>query len=391
MRQPVQMIDTAQDLSRCCQAWRELGRFAFDTEFIRDETYDARLCLIQVADANGVTLIDPAEGLDTTPFWELVLDPSIRVIVHAGKEDFDLCVRLTGKPPRNVFDVQVAAGFVGVGYPMSLVRLVAALTNHRIAKGSTLTDWMRRPLTDDQLRYAVEDVSYLLEMADKLEGMLGSLNRAAWAAEEMLRLEDAEHYRPPVAERLHKFRGMKGLDSLGLAVLQRLIEWRDKWAQEKNRPIRAMMRDDILVEIARRRPTKAQQLEVLRGFPQAKNPRVIQQILDLVAETAKSPKSSWPQVEQVREESPMERAAVDLLAGYLRATCDIEKMEYELVGGAQRLRDMLDFLRGGTSERPIVLTGWREQFAGARLRALLEGRAQVRLVGWPDDLRLSTA
>lgn len=388
MQQPFAMINQADDLQRCCSAWRDAGRFAFDTEFIRDETYDAQLCLIQVADADGVTLIDPSEGLDSTPFWELVHDPSVRSIVHAGKEDFDLCVRLTGKPPRNVFDVQVAAGFVGIGYPMSLVRLVAALTSHRIAKGSTLTDWMRRPLTDDQLRYAVEDVAYLLPMADKLERLLQSMQRSEWAAEEMLRFEEVAFYRPPVEERLHKFRGTKGLDSLGLAVLQRLIEWRDQWAQEKNRPIRAMMRDDILVEIARRRPTKAPQLEVLRGFPQAKNPRVVQQILDIVAETAKSPKSSWPQAEQVREESPMERAAVDLLAGYLRATCDIEKVEYELVGGATRLRDMLDFLRGITTERPTILSGWRERFAGQRLVALLEGRAQLRLGGWPAELRL---
>lgn len=382
------LITTQAALDSACKQWRSEGRFAFDTEFIRDETFDATLCLIQVAGEGGVTLIDPTAGLDCAMFWELVTDPAIRTIVHAGKEDFDLCLRLTGKPPRNVFDVQVAAGFVGIGYPMSLMRLVAVLVNRRIAKGQTLTDWLRRPLTDDQIQYAIEDVAYLLPMADKLGTMLAEMNRAAWAAEELSRFESAELYRPPVQERLHKFKGTKSLDGLSLAVLQRLIDWRDKWAQEKNRPIRAMMRDDILIEIAKRRPTKPQQLEVLRGFPQAKNPRIIQQILDLVADAAKTPKSEWPKVEPLREEQPMTRAAIDLLAGYLRATCDLEKLDYELIGGAQRLRDLLDFLQGETDERPMILTGWRDEFAGKRLVDLLEGRAALHLTGWPKQLKL---
>ncbi|MBI5863689.1 MAG: ribonuclease D [Planctomycetes bacterium] len=216
--------------------WRAAGRFAFDTEFIRDDTFEAALCLVQVACDGAVVLIDPASGLDVSPFWNLVTDAAVRKIVHAGKEDFDVCLTATGKPPSNIFDVQIAAGFVGLGYPLSLSRLVQATLHKRIAKGQTLTNWLRRPLTDEQLRYAVEDVVHLPAIAKHLEAELQKTERVAWAAEEFRRLEDVSNYQPPPGERLFRMKGTKNLDPLGLATLERLIEWREQWAREKNRP-----------------------------------------------------------------------------------------------------------------------------------------------------------
>ncbi|MCA9243677.1 MAG: ribonuclease D [Phycisphaerales bacterium] len=385
------MIDVVSEqdgLDALCADVRKRKQFCFDTEFIRDDTYDANLCLVQVAVGSEVVLFDPLAGLDLTEFWSLVTDPAILTIVHAGKEDFEVCVRKTGKAPRNVFDVQIAAGFVGYGYPMSLSRLVYVTRRKRISKGQTLTDWSRRPLTEDQLRYAAEDVVHLPAIYTKIEKRLDELGRAGWAKEEFDRFENAAFYRPPAVDRLARFKGARRLDGLGLEILLRLIEWRDQWAAERNRPLRAMMRDDMLVEVARRGPRKATDLEVLRGFPQAKNKRVVEQILQIVEQSRAVPPSQRPAQTEQREETPTMRVTLDLLSAVLRFVCFEDQVSQELVGGAQRLRDLLDHLEGHTSTPPVLLTGWRRAFIGERLVELLSGKSELHLSGWPNNLRL---
>lgn len=386
-----ELVTKQERLESLCRRWRRAGQFAFDTEFIRDDTYTATLCLVQVTLDGEVVLIDPTGKLEVTPFWELVTDKAVRTVVHAGKEDFEVCLRATGQPPRNVFDVQIAAGFVGLGYPLSLARLVNQALRQRIAKGQTLTDWLRRPLTDEQLRYAVEDVKYLPAIHELLERRLKETGRTAWAREEFSGLENPTTYQRPVQQRLFKFKGAKKLDGLGLAVLESLVEWRDQWAQARNRPKRAMMRDDVLVTIAKRRPQRASELEVLRGFPQSRKSKVVREILDVIKEAAARPKSEWPTPHEPRDDTPMTKAALSILSAYVRAVCHEEDLAHDLVGNTQWLRELMDYLLGHTKVRPVLLTGWREKFIGRRLVDLLEGRSELHLSGWPHNLQLKVA
>ncbi len=385
---PPEYVTEQRRLNALCRRWRQAGRCAFDTEFIRDDTFEATLCLVQATTDGEIALIDPTAGLDLAPFWSLVTDPDVLTIVHAGKEDFEVCLTHTGKPPRNVFDVQIAAGFVGLGYPLSLARLVHAALGRRIAKGQTLTDWLRRPLTDEQLHYAAEDVAHLPELHRVLSGRLRDNGRAAWAAEEFAAYEQPTLYRKPIEQRLYKVKGSKRLDGLGLLVLERLIEWREQWARARNRPIRSMMRDDVLLSIAKRRPTQPRELEILRGFPHTRKSRVTQQVLEVVREALRIPPEQWPKPHEVREAGPMQKATLSILAGFVRAVCHEEQLAHDLVGSTQRLTELLDYLQGRSPAPPALLRGWREAFIGRRLVALLEGRAALRLVGWPDRLRL---
>ena len=269
----VEIVVEQAILEKRCRTWRRAGLFAFDTEFIRDDTYESALCLLQVAGNGEVVLVDPTANLDLGVFWKLVTDKTITTIVHAGKEDFEVCLRATGRPPRNIFDVQIAAGLLGYGYPLNLTRLVFDVAGQRISKAQTLTDWLRRPLTEAQIRYAADDVLHLPAIHAKLAGELEQTERQAWAEEEFRRMEAPDYYIPPTRERLFRLKGTRRLDGLGLAVLERLIEWRDRWAQERNRPLRALVRDDVLVAIARRRPKRTSDLEVLRGFPPSSQPQ----------------------------------------------------------------------------------------------------------------------
>ena len=383
-----EIVADQKTLEACCRQWRAAGCFAFDTEFIRDETYEAILGLIQVTTGGEVVLVDPTARIDIGVFWELVTDEAVTCVVHAGKEDFEVCLHATGKPPRNVFDVQVAAGLVGHGYPLSLVRLVDQVLGKRITKGQTLTDWLRRPLTDQQVRYAVEDVVHLPAVYEKLSARLEHSGRSSWASEEFRRYEDPTIYKPPVEERLFKLKGTKRLDALGLAVLERLIEWREQWAQRRNRPTRALMRDDVLVEIARRRPQRTSDLEVMRGFPQSRNRKVIRELLDLIEQARAVPPDQRPQPHRPRQDTPMMKATLDTLSAVARAICHEEQLSHDLLGGTQRLRELLDYELGRLDERPPLLCGWREHFIGRRLVDLLEGRSELHLSGWPDNLRL---
>jgi ribonuclease D len=384
----LEIVADQKSLEACCRQWRAAGYFAFDTEFIRDETYEAILGLIQINTGGEVVLVDPTARIDIGVFWELVTDEAVTCVVHAGKEDFEVCLHATGKPPRNVFDVQIAAGLAGYGYPLSLVRLVDQVLGKRITKGQTLTDWLRRPLTDQQIRYAIEDVAHLPAVYEKLSARLKETGRLGWASEEFKRYEDPTIYKPPVEERLFKFKGTKRLDALGLAVLERLIEWREQWAQRRNRPTRAMMRDDVLVEIARRRPRRATDLEVLRGFPQSRNRKVIRELLNLIEQAGAIPPEQRPQPYRPRQDTPMMKATLDVLSAVARAICHEERLSYDLLGGTQRLRELLDYELGRLRERPPLLCGWREHFIGRRLVDLLEGRSELHLSGWPDDLKL---
>lgn len=388
MTHPSEIVTDQKRLETLCTEWRARGAFVFDTEFIRDDTYDAALCLIQVTTGDGVVLIDPTAGLDVAVFWSLVTDPNVVTIVHAGKEDFDVCLRMTGEPPRNVFDVQIAAGFVGLHYPLSLIRLVEQTLQKRIAKGQTMTDWLRRPLTADQIRYAVEDVMYLPRVYELLVGELRNRGREEWAQEEFRRFEDPQFYKPPVQERVHKLKGTTRLDGVGLAVLAKLIEWRDRWAKEKNRPIRALIRDDVLVEIARRRPTDAGSIQVLRGFPQSKNPKTVREVLELVKAGMATPRSEQPPVQEFREESAMEKATVDLLSAVVRAICFEEGVATELVGTTQRIREFLDETQAG-GNAAVLMNGWRGEFIGRRLSDLLSGKSELHLSGWPNQPQLT--
>jgi len=384
----VTVVEQQADLESYCRAWRRAGRFAFDTEFIRDDTYEAILCLVQVAADGQVVLIDPTRSLDLTPFWDLVTDPEVTTIVHAGKEDFELCLRKTGKPPRNVFDVQIAAGFLGYGYPLNLTRLVSEFAGERISKAQTLTDWLRRPLTEAQVRYACEDVAHLPRVYARMVEELTRAGRLEWAQEEFQRFENPLHYRPPVRDRLFRLKGTKRLDGPSLAVLARLIEWRDRWAQQRNRPLRALMRDDVLVAIARRRPKRASDLEVLRGFPQARNKKVVQELLRVIEEAWQTPPSEWPEPLHLPKEMPMGKVMLDILSAVTRAICEEWKVSHELVGSTQRLREVLDYRAGLLEQKPALLCGWRGELIGRRLLELLDGHSELHVSGWPENPRV---
>ena len=188
------LVTDPQELRRAVAEATEAGRVALDTEFMREKTYRARLCLVQLAVKDSIWLIDPL-NVDLQPVSELVAAPGVQIIVHAGKQDLEIFHEMFGVLPRNLFDVQVAAAFAGYGASLSYGRLVSAALRVTLTKGESYTDWCRRPLTDAQMKYAADDVRYLIPVADRLTGELTKADRLGWVTEELAEMEREDAYR----------------------------------------------------------------------------------------------------------------------------------------------------------------------------------------------------
>ncbi|HYV37480.1 MAG TPA: ribonuclease D, partial [Gemmataceae bacterium] len=262
--QPDELADCVAHLTQC-------RRFGFDTEFVGENSYHPQLCLVQVATKDALYLIDPLMTGPLDSFWQVVVDPQNEVIVHAGREEIRLCYLASGRPPGNLVDLQLVAGLAGLPYPLGHGSLVKEVLGIQLSKGETLTEWGKRPLTKSQIRYAFDDVRHLLAIWKKLSARLDKLGRRDWAKEECARLIASAKPHAPAqdgpSEKWRKLRGVGSLDRRRLAVVRELFTWREAAAAKHNRPPRTIVRDDLLIEIARRGPAKESDLNVIRGLP----------------------------------------------------------------------------------------------------------------------------
>ena len=211
-----EIVTTPAQLSRLVEHLRKCGRFALDTEFVSEDTFEPILCLVQIATREQLAVIDPLAVRDLGPLWELVNDPSIEVVMHAAGEDLRICHLKTGSLPRRIFDVQIAAGLVGLSYPLSLVNLVSQVLAKNLAGSETRTDWRHRPLSPAQLEYALDDVRHLLDVADQLARRLNQLGRGDWAVAEFEELVHSVERRASD----DRWRRLPGLHALGRRCLE---------------------------------------------------------------------------------------------------------------------------------------------------------------------------
>jgi len=382
------LLETQDEITALCAECQAEGRFAFDTEFVMEDRFESEVCLIQLATAHSVALIDPFLKLDIAPIWRLVVDPAVETVVHAGQEDLALCVQNLGAVPRRVFDLQIAYGLVSCDYPLSLQKLVQSALHIRLHKSKTLTDWRRRPLGTEQLRYAAEDVAYLLPIHDKAKRKLKRLGRTSWARAEFAKFEDIQLYHRAVEDKLSRVKGAGALKARELAVLRALLDWRDTTAEGLNRPARTVLRDHLLVEIARTGISSSQELRDLRGFNlSTKNTRGLSAA---IREAQALPQDQWPEVITRDTETPQETALIALATALLRGYCLENSLAYSLVATKKSIRDLIRSQgnqRDGSGE---LGRGWRSESAGALLREVLAGERVVTVQCANGQYKLTT-
>lgn len=364
-------ITRQDDLVALMNRMRGAPFLAVDTEFIRENSYWPELCLVQVATAEDAAVIDPlADGLDLAPFLDLLLDPSILKVMHAGSQDIEIFFNLTGKVPQPLFDTQVAAMALGLGEQASYAHLVAHFAGHALDKGARFTDWARRPLTERQLHYAIGDVTHLAEFFPRMLDELRRTGRGSWLDDEMARLADPENYRidPDSAWQRLKLPSRKP-ELLGR--LKALARWRELEAMDKNVPRGRIMKDETLLDLASHPPASQSALARVRGLSPAWQTNAIGQRL-MAALAAATPFT--PEETPAKEARPGLPGSAALVADVLKL---LLKMRAKEVGVAPRLlarSEDMEALAAGVRTGLPILEGWRWELFGEDALALVEGR-----------------
>jgi len=375
------VIENQKDLETLCGELASRGAFALDTEFVRERTFFIQLGIVQVSAFDLEAVIDPQTLSSLEPLFELVAAPAVEKIVHAGEQDFAVLYEAGGAAPRNVFDTQIAAALVGYGDQISYARLVAKVTGVQLEKLETLTDWTARPLTEAQIDYSLEDVRYLPEVRRHLGERLSELGRAGWEREEGSRLESETTYRAPEPREFYRRLKASGLSAASLGVLREVAAWREETARARNLPRGWVLRDQSLLEIARRRPQSVKNLRQIRSLkPQQiskDGEAIVAAVRAGIAEPVKEDRPETPHLKMPDE--------VESTARLLEAWLYARAAEAEIAPSMLATRGDLKTLAAAHYHSRLpslpLLEGWRRELVGQDLLDLLEGKKALRLDG----------
>lgn len=355
------LIDKPEDLQELCRQLAGADFLAVDTEFIRERTYYPQLCLVQVATSEIAACVD-AVALDMAPLNQLILDSTITKVLHSARQDFEIFAMLTGQVPAPLFDTQVAADLCGMGDQGGFAAVADRLLGVSIDKSHARTDWSRRPLRDEQLQYALDDVLYLVPIYEKLAAKLAKLGRMAWLQEECDRLLDPALYSVSPQQAWQRLGGLGGLDRQRFHTARLLARWREKRAISMDRPRGWVLRDDVLLRIASAQPESAEELGNVKGLPRPLLRKESGRLLELV-DQARDCDDPVPDLPERLTAEQRKRAGL-MMETVRQVAAEIDVSAATL---ATR-RDIKALVRGDSDSLP--LRGWRREVIGERLLAL---------------------
>lgn len=375
------MITTDRQLADLCRRLSDAPWIAFDTEFVSEHTYRPQLCLVQVGIEGYLAAIDPLAIDDLTPFWQALAEGNHETIVHAGREELVFSLAATGRPPARMFDVQLAAGFIGLEYPAGYGNLISRLLGRTPRKGETRTDWRRRPLSERQIDYALEDVRHLPPLRDKLRGRLEELGRVAWFETEMAEFQ-ADVAGMHTRERWRKVAGSSGLSGRSQAIVRELWLWREQEAARRDCPVRRVLRDDLIVELAKRRSADPKQIRAVRGLERGDLQRHLPAMCEAIARALDVPDDDCPETIR-RDGSPQLTMLGQFLSSALSSICRAAEVAPSLVGTPNDVRELVAYQLGELEPAgrgpPVLAQGWRAEVVGHLLDDLLAGRVSIRI------------
>lgn len=372
-----ELISKVDALHRAVERWLAEPVLALDTEFVRERTFYPRLGLIQVADSQGTVLIDPIAIRDLTPFEQVLGAPQTLKVFHSAGQDLEVLYRLFRSFPEPLFDTQEAAALASIGPNLGYGRLVSELLGVELAKGETRTDWTARPLSSAQLDYAAEDVTYLLSLYERLHSELRRLGRVEWALADSAALSDPRRFEEEPEQAFRRIKGAGKLDPRRLAIVHRLAAWREREARRRDVPRNMVLREELLLLIATKRPATVEDLKKLPGCSVALAAREGETWLGLLREVAELPNAELPAAADRWRRSP----ALDALEDRLRQTVRDRAAELGLAPEVLASRKHLSAILQSAVSDPEVrlphsLLGWRKESIGDELvRVAAEAKA----------------
>jgi ribonuclease D len=374
-------ITTPAELADLCRRLANADRVGFDTEFVSEDTFYPELCLVQVVSDSLTAVIDPYGVRDLTPFWMALANGTQTTVVHAAREELNFSLRAVDRPPANLFDTQLASGFCSTEYPSSYGSVVTRFLSQTPAKGEQRTDWRRRPLSEAQVEYALEDVHYLLELHGELSRRLAQTGRTQWFAEEMTSWQQ-EVDEARSRQRWLRVSGIGSLPPRSLAIVRELWLWRQQEAQRRNMPPRRVLRDDLIVELAKRKSDQPEKIKAIRGFERGAKRRIVDELAACIRralkvgldDIARSPRQHMP-------------SQLNLLGQFLSpalmSICRSANVATSLAGTASDVRDLIAYRLGfGGAQRgepPLLARGWRAELVGNLIDDLLDGRKSIQI------------
>lgn len=367
-------ITTPEQLATLVDQLKDATVLALDTEFVREKTYFHRLGLIQVASDGVCAAIDPIHIANIDPFLDLIRNPNVLKIFHAGRQDLEILNRLCGETLGPVFDTQVAAALVGWGAQISFARIVLKATGKKLHKGETYTDWCRRPLSQDQIDYALDDARLLLPSYEKLLKVLKKCNRLDWVQGEFQSLEDPEKFKLPDPEKQFlKVKSIRNLKPQNLAVLKELAAWREREAVRRDCLAKAVVRDEPLLEIARKAPDQLEALGNIRGFHRKEISKSGKQILQAIQRGKETPEDQIPELPDF-DGHATGRGVEELLSAYVQIRSDELKIEPSILAQRKHIHDFVKcYDQKKNLDDHFLFQSWRRECIGERLFAILDG------------------
>ena len=385
------VIDQQDELNAFCEALSGKDFITVDTEFLREKTYYPKLCLIQIGDPDkNAAAIDPLSGnIDLQPVFDLLCNPDILKVFHAGRQDLEIFYRLMdGNIPHPFFDTQIAAMVCGYGDQIGYDNLVRQITGAQIDKSNQFTDWSYRPLSDKQIDYALGDVTHLVDIYHHLSQELEKRGRTRWVFEEEEILMRPATYENTPDEMWQKIK-VKSPKPRTLAILKNLAAWREAKAQRQDRPKNWIMRDEILADIAMQAPKSSKDLAKIRNMSSdVANGKTGKELLSLVQEALQSPKDNWPQPKKRKILPPNIMASIDILKMLLKVNAYDQEVAPKVIASADDLEALA--LHADKSEQNndvdlppatsiAALQGWRYDVFGKDAQALLSGQLCIGL------------
>ena len=356
------MIASDESLAEFCEAIASADYCAIDTEFVREKTYYPILSLIQIATEQQMGCIDPLAIKNFEPLAKIMQKVDLLKVFHSPSQDLEILFQQFAEAPTPVFDTQLAAAVIGYTHQMSYADLVFEITGVRLEKKHTRADWSRRPLSDDELDYAMDDVRYLMPVYRKLKESLEEKNRLSWIEKDLATMSDASTYEVDFANLWQRLKGVQKLKAEQLQIASELCQWRERVAQQKDRPRRWIAADDWIIDIARKAPTSKEELATIRGLSEKVIERHGRVLLEIVEKALKVDSKLWPKLQKPQPLSVQQQALGDCLM----ALCRVIANENNIALGTFATRKDIDSLIVNRKTSRLA-QGWRFTMAGEQL------------------------
>ncbi len=361
-------VHDASQLDALCRALVGSKWLAIDTEFLREKTYYPKLCLLQIANESLIACVDPLAVDDLTPLFRLLYDTSITKILHSARQDYEIFFNLMGRLPEPVFDTQIAASLCMGSEQISYAALVKQVVGVELEKGCTRTNWSRRPLAVEQLKYAEDDVRYLGDIYHYQVALLCKQGVLSWLNEECGLLVRSDTYQVEPSQAWLRVKEARRMKPAQLIVLQGLAAWREMQAIEENKPRKWIIRDETLVELAVKCPLTEDALSKVKGLSEGFLSRHAKVLLSLIAKAKETPEARWPRLPLRQKRSAEEASMMAAMMALMSECAAAHGVVASVLGGK---RDIEALLNGETNNR--ILNGWRYDAFGKTLQAVLRG------------------